>query len=329
MDFASCLADGRSVLMEGALGERLKREYQLCFDKHVVMAGLVYEVRGRAALIELWSEYVDIARRHGLPLLTTTPTRRVNRDRVSASRYDRSIIGDNVSLLRGLQEQSSAEVYVGGLMGCKGDAYRATDVLPAGEARSFHAWQADLFAEAGADFLYAGIMPALPEALGMAQAMSDSGLPYIISFMIRENGRLLDGATINDAIRTIDAGVAVRPVCYMTNCVHPAVLHEALSRPFNSTKLVRERFAGIQANASRLAPEQLDHAADLESSEAGLLASDMIRLRDDRKLRVFGGCCGTDGAHLEEIARRLTQQGRPQAHERPATSADGGPPSGS
>ncbi len=329
MDFASCLADGRSVLMEGALGERLKREYRLRFDKHVAMAGLVYEARGRAALIGLWSEYADIAQRHGLPLLATTPTRRANRERVSASRYGRSIIGDNVSLLRGLQERSSAEVLVGGLMGCRGDAYRATDVLPAGEARSFHAWQADLFAEAGADFLYAGIMPALSEAIGMAQAMGDSGLPYIISFMIRGSGRLLDGATIHHAIRTIDACGAVPPECYMTNCVHPAVLHEALSQPFNSTELVRERFAGIQANASRLAPEELDDASDLGSSDAGLLASDMIRLRQDRKLRIFGGCCGTDGTHLEEIARRLAQPSWPNVPERPATSADGGPPSGS
>ena len=142
-------------------------------------------------------------------------------------------------------------MHVGGLMGCKGDAYRPTDVLPAAEARSFHAWQADLFAEAGADFLYAGIMPALPEAVGMAQAMTDSGLPYIVSFMIRDDGRLLDGTTIHEAILTIDAHIDVPPECYMTNCVHPTVVYAALSRPFNSTELIRERFSGI--HATRLA----------------------------------------------------------------------------
>jgi S-methylmethionine-dependent homocysteine/selenocysteine methylase len=309
VNFASCLDTSQSVLMEGALGERLKREYRLQVDDHVELASLVYDAAGRAALTELWGEYADIAQRHRLPLLAATPTRRANRERVAASRYDESIIRDNVSLLRALQEQSSAVVYVGGLMGCKGDAYRATDVLPAAEARSFHVWQADLFAGAGADYLYAGIMPALPEAIGMAQAMGDSGLAYIISFMIRADGRLLDGTTLHDAIQAIDASAGVQPACYMTNCVHPAVLYEALSQPFNSTKLVGDRFWGIQANASRLTPEELDAAADLETSYAGLLADDMLRLRDDKKLRVFGGCCGTDGTHLEEIARRLTQAG--------------------
>ena len=196
---------------------------------------------------------------------------------------------------------------VGGLMGCRGDAYRPADVLPAAEARAFHSWQADLFAEADADFLYAGIMPALPEALGMAQAMGDSGLPYIVSFMIRGDGRLLDGTPIHDAIHAIDARVDVRPEFYMTNCVHPTVAHQALSQPFNATELVRDRFLGIQANASRLTPEELDGAAELDSSDAGPWAADMMRLRDDMGLRVFGGCCGTDGAHLEEVARRLTK----------------------
>ena len=307
MDFVSCLRNSQNILMEGALGERLKREYRLRFDEHVVMASLVYDRRGRAALSEIWSEYAGIARRHGLPFLATTPTRRANRERVSASRYDEAVMRDNVSLLRAIQGRAPAGMHVGGLMGCRGDAYRASEVLPAAEARSFHSWQADLFAEAEADFLFAGIMPALPEAVGMAQAMADSGLPYIISFMIRKDGCLLDGGTIHAAIRTIDASVDVPPVCYMANCVHPAVLSEALSRPFNATGLVSSRFWGIQANASRLTPEELDAAVDLESSDPGLLADDMIRLRDDKKLRILGGCCGTDGTHLEEIASRIGQ----------------------
>jgi len=296
--------------MEGALGERLKREYRLQPDEHVALAGLVYHARGSAALTELWSEYAAIAHRHDLPLLAATPTRRANQERVAASGYDGAMIRDNVELLRAVQRQSRADMFVGGLMGCRGDAYSATDVLPAAEARSFHCWQAGLFAEAGADYLYAGIMPALPEAKGMALAMGDSGLPYIISFMIRGDGRLLDGTTIDEAIRSIDGSVEERPVCYLSNCVHPTVLHEALSQPFNATDVVRDRLWGIQANGSRLTLEELDASAGLESSDAGRWADEMLRLRDDNGLRLFGGCCGTDGTHLEAVAERLTASAR-------------------
>ena len=55
MTFDACITNRKSILMEGALGERLKREYHLAFDKNVVMAGLVYSENGRNALEELWS----------------------------------------------------------------------------------------------------------------------------------------------------------------------------------------------------------------------------------------------------------------------------------
>ena len=64
------------------------------------------------------------------------------------------------------------------------------------------------------DFLYAGIIPALSEAMGMAGAMADSGLPYIISFTIQEDGRLIDGTAIHDAITEIDRAVTKNGLLY-------------------------------------------------------------------------------------------------------------------
>jgi hypothetical protein len=49
-------------------------------------------------------------------------------------------------------EFSNAEIYVGGLMGYKGDAYKADEILERKEAEDFHSWQANLFKEAGMDF---------------------------------------------------------------------------------------------------------------------------------------------------------------------------------
>lgn len=39
------------------------------------------------------------------------------------------------------------------------------------DAYKFHSWQANLFKQAKVDYLYAGIMPCICEALGMAKAM--------------------------------------------------------------------------------------------------------------------------------------------------------------
>ena len=54
MEFETCLASHSSVLMEGALGERLKREYGLTINGSVAMADLIYSQQGRVALETLW-----------------------------------------------------------------------------------------------------------------------------------------------------------------------------------------------------------------------------------------------------------------------------------
>jgi methionine synthase I (cobalamin-dependent) len=91
----------------------------------------------------------------------------------------------------------------------------------------------------------------------------------------------------------------------MTNCVHPLILDKALSTSFNRTQLVKERFHGIQANTSPLSPEELDNSTDLKSSDAQSLADDIMNLNKHIQLKIYGGCCGTDNNHMEEIAKRI------------------------
>ncbi len=306
MDFVKCIANYNNILMEGALGERLKREYEVTFDSKVAMASLIYHKEGRKALSSLWTEYIDIARTYNMPFIATTPTRRANYERVTESVYTEKIIADNVAFLKAIKEQSNIEMYAGGLVGCKGDAYTGEEALSEDDAYHFHRWSVNLFAEAGVDFLYAGIMPALPEAAGLARAADLSGLPYIISFTIQADGRLIDGTTIADAIKYIDRITSNKPVCYMTNCVHPNIVYQALSKEFNQNELVKERFIGIQANASPLSYSELDNAKDVYCTEPEQLSMDMLRLKEIGKFKIWGGCCGTNCRHMKSIARKIS-----------------------
>ena len=144
MSFTDVMEKEQICLMEGALGERLKREYHLTFDEHVDMAGLVYSEKGRAALGSLWHEYARIAARYALPFLATTPTRRTDRKRVEASVFDAALIKDNVDFLRKIQGETSQEMYIGGLLGCHGDAYTGADALDTEDAKTFHSWEVGL-----------------------------------------------------------------------------------------------------------------------------------------------------------------------------------------
>ena len=308
MDLSTYLLSGSDILMEGALGERLKREYNLTIDGIVAMASLIFDEKGKVALKTLWREYIDISRKYGLPFLATTPTRRANRERVQLAGYDKSVILQNVEFLRQIKESVDVRMYIGGLMGCKGDAYTGEGSLEIDEAKEFHSWQANIFKEAKVDFLYAGIMPVLTEAAGMAMAMSETNIPYIISFTIRRDGRLIDGNSIDYVIHFIDENVMNKPLCYMTNCVHPDIVYEALSHTFNQTKAVQTRFVGIQANTSALSYNELDGATDLKSSSPEDLAEAVMKLKTKYHFNIFGGCCGTDGRHMEEIAKRLKKK---------------------
>lgn len=308
MELGECVRRSELILMEGALGQRLKEEFNLEPHEWVMLADMIYRPAGRAALEQLWGEYRDIADKYSLPLLVTTPTRRANQARVRLSGCPDTIVQDNAAFLCQLREQWGGPVYVGGLMGCRGDAYTGMGALSESEALTFHRWQAEQFRQTEVDFLLAGIMPTLPEAAGMARALAETGLPYLISFTIQEDGRLIDGAAISDAIEHIDSVTETPPLGYLTNCVHPSILGKALAQPCNQTEQVRRRFLGIQANAAANSYVELERGVGLKPSGPKVLAAEMAALREKYGLKLFGGCCGTDGRYLEEIARRLTRK---------------------
>ena len=315
----SCWEMHPLFLMEGALSERLKHEFHLRTEGPADMAGLVREEKGRAALGFLWRQYLAIAEKYGMPFLATTPTRRCDKERAGRAGFvdengESSIIHENMALLREVRDEADSRktlMFAGGMMGCKGDAYTGEGCLSTREALLLHRWQAGLFKDAGADFLYAALMPSLLESLGMAQAMAETGLPFIVSFTLRADGCLADGTPLNTAIAVIDAETSPRPLCFMTNCVHPKLVRKALSAPFNRTPLVHSRFLGLQANASPLFFRELEGSKVTMQSEPEKLAAGMLALRNSFGLRIFGGCCGTTDRHMEAIASALCPKAFP------------------
>ena len=304
--FIDCFNTNRFILTEGAVGQRVEREFFQKPNADISYASLLYDPDGRAALSAVYGSYLQVAEDYHLPILLFTNTRRANKDRVLRSSYsDKNMMRDFTNFLRELASAYTCQTYIGGMMGCRGNAYSGTEGMDTEEAVAFHAWQLDRFDLDSLDFLIAGIMPSLPEAVGMARVMGPSNLPYIISLMVNREGTLLDGNTIHKAIETIDASVQPNPLCYITNCVHPMILKEALSKKENRTDAVKSRFLGIQANAAYLSPEELDNHATLQTTAPKALAADFLSLHTAFPLKIYGGCCGTDNSHLVEMIKRL------------------------
>lgn len=308
--FLNTFYNSSFLLTEGAIIERLKREFCIPLDNDIIHAGLIYEEKGIEILSLIYKQYIDIAQSYNVPIMIMTPTRRATTERIKHSAYhSKNIIQDCVKFyegIRGKYPSHKNKIFIGGLIGCKGDAYNPNDALDIDESYIFHRLQVNVFKQTNVDFLFAGVLPAKSEAIGIAKAMSETGIPYILSFVIRKSGSLLDGTIINDIIEEIDNTIMPKPLCYMVNCVHPIVLQEALSNPLNKTSLVKERLIGIQANTSTANPESLNDSSELQIEDFDVLINSMIKLKVHNNIKILGGCCGTDNRHIEELAKRVT-----------------------
>ena len=197
--------------MEGAIVERLRRSSDCRLHSQLLNAPLIYDANGKQALTAIYQEYVDVASEAAVPILLCTPTWRANAARVHAAEVPVSINLDAVAFLqkfRDAQIHPDSEIKIGGLLGCKNDCYQPGEGLSVAEAQAFHQWQIEQLAFGGVDYLIAETLPNVDEALGIAKAMESTGVPYIISFVISRDGRLLDTTGLSDAVKYIDLNTA-------------------------------------------------------------------------------------------------------------------------
>jgi len=307
--FADLLEREPVILAEGAVIERLRREFTVPLHPEVANAAFIYDGEGRRALETIYRQYVAAGEAHGLPLILSTPTWRANRERLArADMAGRDVNGDNARFIAGLRDSCGSygeRIVICGLLSCQGDAYNPQGALSVEAAREFHSFQASALAAAGIDFLLASTLPSLSEATGLAQAMADTGKSYLVSFVVRPEGTLLDGNPLADAVSVIDASVSPQPLGYLVNCSHAAFFRAALCHKHNSSPLVRRRILGLLANTAAMSPEELDGSPDLVTEPPEVFAAAVAALHRDFGMKILGGCCGTDGRHIRALAKQL------------------------
>lgn len=298
------------ILTEGAVIERLRRTYPDLLNPFVAHAGAVFNSTSREILKSIYREYLNIGFSFNLPMIMLTPTWRASSERAKLAGLDWKEINKGcVNFLKEIKMEYGVyaeKIMIGGLMGCRNDAYDATQSLEEDTAFEFHQPQAEELSKAGVDFLIASTIPSFSEALGMARAMT-LFKDTIISFVIRENGKLLDGMVLSDTINRIDSGVEVLPTGYMVNCVHPLIFQSAMNVFAGSDPGFAGRLIGLQANTSKKSPEELDGSLNLDAEDPQIFGKEVDMVRRKFELKIVGGCCGTDARHIREIAMRVKE----------------------
>jgi S-methylmethionine-dependent homocysteine/selenocysteine methylase len=189
-------------------------------------------------------------------------------------------------------------------VGPRGDGYRvdAASATPA-DARAYHRRQIGVLSRAGVDVVQAMTMTHANEAIGIALAAREHGLPVIVSPTVETDGRLPDGSTLEELIRRVDDATDGAPLHYMVNCAHPSHLMPTLQSAREQGAAWLARFRGFRANASAMSHEELDNSPMLDTGDPADLAERVAQMHREFGLRIVGGCCGTDARHIAAIAR--------------------------
>ncbi len=279
--------------MECAIAERVRRAYPDLMHPRLATSLMIRTAEGRKILRSFVREYIAIAKGADLPIVIGTPTWRLDQLRSAEEHIADGLNAKAVEFERAFKADYS-NIIVAGQLGCKNDCYKPEEALQTDEAYDFHSWQTERLT--GADFLYCVTLPAVGEALGIARAMAETGRPYIISFCIGKDGRILDGTTLEDAIDNIDSKTKRPPTGYGVNCCYPSFLQSS-----ELTGNAARRMISIQANASSLSHNELDASDTLKSDPVEDWQRGMLALHQNPGLKMLGGCCGTTGEHLNAL----------------------------
>ncbi|HQZ13078.1 MAG TPA: homocysteine S-methyltransferase family protein [Devosia sp.] len=267
---------------------------------------LLRDDAGREALTRYFAEYLDIARERGVGFIVDTATWRANPDWATKldigpaelDRLNREAVALALSLRDEFERTSRQPGVVNGVIGPRGDGYRPDVQMAAREARLYHGVQIASLAAAGVDMVSAITMNYINEAIGIALAAKDAGVPCVISFTVETDGNLASGATIGEAITAVEAATGSSPAYYMINCAHPR--HFAQWIPEGAEWIGRVR--GVRANASTKSHAELDESETLDIGDPVDLAQRYRALRTSLpQMNVVGGCCGTDHRHISAI----------------------------
>jgi homocysteine S-methyltransferase len=306
MNFESVISS-QPLLVEGSMYDRLQRLASSSFDPDLAHMGLVYSEEGRAALRATYEAYIHAAESTAHPIIVFTPTWRCNSERVAKSSLnDRNVNIDAVEFVRTVcdSQNDKSSIFIGGLIGCRNDCYTPSEALSPFEATQFHSVQVDQLAGSQIDFLFASTLPAVSEATGIAQAMSKTSLPYILSFVVDDTGSVLDGHSLSAAIKKVDASCERPPLGYFVNCVHPDIMMKGL-KDITDSSVISKRLIGFQGNTSRRDPREFDALKQLETEAPEDFALATIQLRDKFGINALGGCCGTGPEHIKAIGQLL------------------------
>lgn len=267
---------------------------------------LLKDAFGYEALAKYYRSYAQLAQQDRVGFILESATWRASRDWGQKIGYSATDIDAfnrlAISLLEDIRQEYETQatpMVIGGCIGSRGDGYNPSEFMNELEAQHYHAEQIATFTETNADLVTAMTITYTEEAIGIVRAARQAQMPVAISFTVETDGRLPTGMSLETAIASVDRATDNAPIYYGINCAHPLHFAHVLQQG-GWTKRIKM----IRANASIKSHAELDEAETLDDGnpiEFGIQYQKLKALLPN--LNIFGGCCGTDIRHVEQICQ--------------------------
>ena len=316
MTFLEAVERSPFFLSDGGIETRIAFETDIPLDPEMGVARLVEDERGKVALEGIYRQYLDVGRRHDIPMQVGTPTFRAGPERLRRAgltgpddldRSPRRVRPPARPAPGGARRLREEGVHrrgrraAGGRLPARGGTGRGRGPrLPPGAGRG---------ARQGGR--RPPLRPDVPRRFGGPRSGDGHGRGGPALRRQPDHRRPGEAAGRHAAgrgHRPDRRAVTPRPAYYTVSCVHPSVLHEALRTDERLRRLAGDRLLGIKANASTKSPEERVALGHLDAEAPERLADEIVALREEFGLKVLGGCCGTDHRHIEALARRLAAE---------------------
>lgn len=302
--------DGNIFLTDGGIETHMmyKRDYKL---KHFCLFDLLNNPVATRAIREYHERIIEVALNHQVGMILDGALYRASRDWGDLLGYSPEGLAEIVTRgiefykdLAGEYATDTCQMPVSGNIGPRGDAYDIGHIMEVDEAEDYHTEQIATMKAAGADFVSAQTFSQVNEVIGLVRAAVAQEIPAVISFTLDGTANLNTGPTLGEAITAVDAATDSAPAYYMVNCTHPIDYIPAFEAPGDWIMRLR----GIRPNASSLDKGmlcQLGHLEEGDPVELGGQMADMARRFPH--MNVWGGCCGTDYNHIDEMVKAILQ----------------------
>lgn len=287
-NFTEFLNSKEVVVLDGAMGTELQRRgYQTTLPLWSAQANL----EDPELVKQIHADYIQA----GAEVITTNTFRTIKRSYAKVGNPEQAVESTKaaIRIAKEAADESRTKVYVGGSVAPLEDCYEVESVPTLEELEKEHAFQIELIANEGVDFLFGETFNCIKEAEVVAKHAQKTGLPFILGLVTRGDA-LLSGETIEEVVKVIEK---YQPEAILINCSAPENVTQGL-------QALRKVYAGNIGGYANGIGEPHDDLG-WKFSDGTHVEDYLKHVQDWREVgtKIIGGCCGTTPEYVEAITK--------------------------